>query len=97
MRTLILVLCSTLALFGAPVSAWFGPASAIDTNGIYWNLLAFIDSATNSIRGAVYEIDLVPVAERFACAVRRGVRVELCIEAKTLENQRAQAALSVLQ
>lgn len=97
MRTIIVLTAIAGMLFGAPVSVWFGPAASTDTNGIYWNLLSFIDSATNSIRGAVYEIDLVSIAERFAGAARRGVRVELCIEAKTLESQRAKAALSVLR
>ncbi|MEK6795348.1 MAG: phospholipase D-like domain-containing protein [Spirochaetota bacterium] len=96
MRALYSLFFLACTLHGAAVTAWFGPSSAADTNGIYRNLLSFIDTATNTIRGAVHELDLVSIAARFADARRRGVEVELCFETKNMEG-RSRAALAVLR
>jgi hypothetical protein len=46
-----------------PIQAFFGPRAADDKDGVYLNLLRFIDSAKKSIHASCHEVDIISVAE----------------------------------
>lgn len=79
-----------------PVRAFFGPKAAKAKDGLLYNLLAFIDSADQSLHGSVHEVDMVVVAERLAGRAAAGVDVRLVVEADWWDAAKNKAARQVL-
>jgi hypothetical protein len=65
-----------------PIQAFFGPRTADDKEGVYLNLLRFIDSAKKSIHASCHEVDMISVAE--ALAAKKKDRIDVMIGADIL-------------
>jgi len=80
-----------------PIQVFFGPRSADDQTGLYYNLLRFINSADESLYAAVHEIDMITVAEFLARRSKAGVDVQLVVEGEWWTNSKNKAARQVLE
>jgi hypothetical protein len=57
------------------VQVFFGPRAVNDCNGIYFNLIRFIDSAQKSLHGSVHEVDMHPIAQKLVAKAEAGGEV----------------------
>jgi hypothetical protein len=78
------------------VRAFFGPRAADDKEGVYLNLLRFIDSAKKSIHASCHEVDMISVAEALAAKKKSGIDVQV-VEADWWGNAKNPAAREVLE
>lgn len=96
--TLAVALTLSSAVFaGDQIRVFFGPKAADDPNGIYANLLTFIDSAQIKLHAAIHEIDMISIAERIASRAKAGVEVEIVVEGEWWTNPKNKAARQVLE
>lgn len=94
---LLVVSSPTVAVPHPPVvQAYFGPAAADDPDGLFLNLIRFLDSAESSIHASIHEIDMIAVAEKFAEQAARGLDVRLVVEADWWTGQKGLAAREIL-
>lgn len=80
-----------------PVRVFFGPKSADDPEGLYFNLMRFLDSAEQSLYGCLHEVDMISVADRLARRAAAGVDVQLVVEADWWHLSKNKAARQVLE
>src|SRR5947209_1470259 len=92
-----LLLAAGLPAADEPIQVFFGPKAADDRDGLYFNLLRFLDSARSTLYGSVHEVDMVSVAEKLAERSRAGVDVQLVVEADWWGNAKNRAARRVLE
>ena len=79
------------------VDLFFTPSTVEDNRGAYVRLTNFIDQATNSIYGALHELDLISVAELLKKKSAQGVYVELLLEERWLTELDNLAAYQILK
>ncbi|OHD65995.1 MAG: hypothetical protein A2096_01505 [Spirochaetes bacterium GWF1_41_5] len=96
-KIILLALLVPVVLTAQPVQVFFGPGAADDPQSPYYNLMRFLDTASNTVYAAWHELDLVSVAEKLADLKNRGVQIELLLEKNYLEDSDNLAALQVLQ
>jgi len=95
-----LVLTPTRAAAEGPlpvVQPFFGPKAANDKQGLYYNLMRFLDSASSSIHGCVHEMDMIRVADKLAQRAREGLDVQIVIESSWWNSAKNKAARQVLE
>jgi phosphatidylserine/phosphatidylglycerophosphate/cardiolipin synthase-like enzyme len=80
-----------------PVRAYFGPAASDDPNGVYLNLMKFLDTAKVSIHGSAHEVDLESVSKKLAEKAAKGVDVTLIVEQRWWESPKNKAARLALE
>lgn len=79
------------------VQPFFGPKAARDKQGLYFNLMRFLDSASSSIHGCVHEVDMITIAGKLAQRSREGLDVQIVIESSWWNNAKNKAARQVLE
>jgi phosphatidylserine/phosphatidylglycerophosphate/cardiolipin synthase-like enzyme len=94
---LLLLLGPSCVLADEPIQVFFGPRAADDKEGVYLNLLRFIDSAKKSIHASCHEVDMISVAEALAAKKKAGIDVQVVVEADWWGNAKNRAAREVLE
>ena len=70
-----------------PIQAWFGPSASDDPEGLFYNLMRFMDTAEKSLYFAIHDLTLVAVAEKLVELKKRGVKIRGILEADYLEGK----------
>ena len=99
---LLLLIALFTPLFSYPlpekdVDLFFAPSTVEDNQGAYVRLTNFIDQATDSIYGALHELDLVSVAELLKQKSEQGIYIELLLEERWLTELDNIAAYQILK
>ncbi len=80
-----------------PLQAFFGPRAADDPEGVYFNLVRFLDSAQQNIYGSVHEVDMIAIAELLAAKADKGLDVHIVVENDWWGGAKNKAARQVLE
>lgn len=70
-----------------PIQVWFGPSASDDGEGLYFNLMRFLDTASNSLYFAIHDLNLFSVAQKLVELKQRGVYIEGIFEHDYLEDE----------
>ena len=68
------------------IQVWFGPAASDDPEGLFYNLMRFMDSANDSLYFAIHDLNLVVVAQKLVELKKRGIKIKGILEADYLED-----------
>lgn len=79
------------------IKVFFGPTSATNQEGPYFQTCQFIRNAKVSIYGAVHELEMIPVAKLLAEKKKEGLIVEILLESQWAGDPENSEALRILK